>query len=58
MFLVDKYYEVANNLVYNHNIINKVIDSFDAHNLIYNNIDDVMKKPDKEFINIITDLVN
>jgi len=56
MFLVDKYYEVANKLVYNHNIINKVIDSFDAHNLIYNNIDDVMKKPDKEFINIITDL--
>ena len=56
MFLVDKYYELANSLVYNYNIINKVIDSFDSHNLIYNNMDETMKKPHTEFCNIITNL--
>jgi hypothetical protein len=37
-------------------IINKVIESFNAHNSIYNNIDQVIKKSDSEFIDIINNL--
>jgi len=56
MFLVDKYYELSNNIVYKHNIIEKVIDSFNAHNIIYENVNEIINKPYDEFIKIINDL--
>ena len=56
MFLVDKYFKDSNHYVWHHSIIEKVLESFDAHNEIYSKIDSVIKKPDDEFEKIITNL--
>ena len=56
MFLVDKYFKDSNHYVWHHSIIEKVLESFDAHNEIYSKIDAVIKKPDDEFEKIITNL--
>ena len=56
MFLVDKYYQDTNYITYHQSIIDKIIDSFDAHNYIYNNIDSIIKLPKNELIKIINDL--
>ena len=56
MFLVDKYYQDTNYITYHQSIIDKIIDSFDAHNHIYNNIDNIVKLPKNEFAKIINDL--
>jgi replication factor C subunit 3/5 len=56
MFLVDKYYNDSNYITCHQAIINKIIDSFDAHNQIYANIDSVIKLPIDEFQKVITDL--
>ena len=56
MFLVDKYFNDSNQYVWHHSIIEKILDSFDTHSEIYNQIDSVMKKPDDEFEKIISNL--
>jgi replication factor C subunit 3/5 len=56
MFLVDKYYNDYNNISYHQSIINKILDSFDAHNQIYTNIDSIIKLPNKEFSQVINSL--
>lgn len=56
MFLVDKYYQDTNYITYHQSIIDKIIDSFDAHNHIYNNIDNIITLPKNEFSKIINDL--
>ena len=56
MFLVDKYFKDSNHYVWHHSIIEKVLESFDAHNEIYSKIDAVIKKPADEFEKIITNL--
>jgi replication factor C subunit 3/5 len=56
MFLVDKYYNDSNYITCHQTIIDKIIDSFDAHNQIYSNIDSVIKLPTDEFGKIIYDL--
>jgi replication factor C subunit 3/5 len=56
MFLVDKYYNDSNYITCHQAIINKIIDSFDAHNQIYSNIDSIIKLPNIEFNKIINDL--
>ena len=56
MFLVDKYYNDSNYITYHQTIINKILDSFDAHTQIYSNIDAIIKLPNKEFTKVINDL--
>jgi replication factor C subunit 3/5 len=56
MFLVDKYYQDTNYITYHQSIIDKIIDSFDAHNHIYNNINKIITMPKNEFAKIINDL--
>jgi replication factor C subunit 3/5 len=56
MFLVDKYFNDSNQYVWHHSIIEKILDSFDTHTEIYDQIDSVMKKPDDEFEKIISNL--
>jgi hypothetical protein len=53
MFLVDKYYNDSNYITCHQTIIDKIIDSFDAHNQIYSNIDSIVKLPNNEFFKII-----
>jgi len=56
MFLVDKYYNDSNYITCHQTIIDKIIDSFDAHNQIYSNIDSIIKLPTDEFAKVIYDL--
>lgn len=56
MFLVDKYYNDSNYISYHQTIINNILDSFDAHNQIYTNIDSIIKLPHNKFAQIINDL--
>jgi len=56
MFLVDKYYNDSNYITYHQTIIDKILDSFDAHNQIYANIKSIIKLPNDEFAKVINDL--
>ena len=56
MFLVDKYFNDSNQYVWHHSIIEKILESFDSHNEIYDQIDTIIKKPNNEFEKIITNL--
>lgn len=56
MFLVDKYYNDSNYITCHQTIIDKIIDSFDAHNQIYSNVNSIIKMPNDEFKKIIDDL--
>ena len=39
-----------------HSIIDKIIESFDTHNMIYSNMDKIMKLPFNEFKKIICEM--
>lgn len=54
MFLINKYRDDA--ILPSFNMINKLLSSLDTHNIIYNNIESVVKQPQKEFYNIIDKL--
>jgi len=56
MFLVDKYYKDSNQYIWHHSIIEKILESFDTHNEIYSRIDKIVKKPQNEFAEIISNL--
>lgn len=56
MFLVDKYYNDSNYITCHQTIIDKIIDSFDAHNQIYSNMNSIIKMPNDEFKKILDDL--
>ncbi len=56
MFLVDKYNDITNRYIYKNTTINSILDSFNAHNKIYRNIDEIMLKPEEEFNNVVCDL--
>jgi replication factor C subunit 3/5 len=56
MFLVDKYYNDKYYLPYYNYIIDKLINSFDSNNNIYNNINSIIKLSNDEFKNIIDTL--
>ena len=56
MFLVDKYYNDSNYITYHQTIIDKIIDSFDTHNMIYANMENIIKLPFDEFKKVIYDL--
>jgi replication factor C subunit 3/5 len=52
MFLIDKYKNNPYILPY-HNIVSNLLNSLNTHNLIYNNIDNVIKQPYNDFYKII-----
>ena len=56
MFLVDKYYNDSNYITCHQSIIDKIIESFDSHHNIYNNINEIIKLPFKELCKIVNDL--
>jgi len=56
MFLIDKYNYLLYQLYLQYPIINKILASCNNHNYIYNNINEIIKKPLNEFIYIIKDL--
>ena len=56
MFLIDKYNYLACELTSQQKLINNILNSFNSHNAIYNNLDEIIKKPNDEFKKIIDDL--
>jgi replication factor C subunit 3/5 len=58
MFLVDKYYHDSNTISCHQDILEKLIDTFDAHSEIYQNIDQIKSKKFNEFKEVIGDLEN
>lgn len=58
MFLVDKYYHDSNTMTCHKDILEKLLDSFDAHSDIYANIDNLKNKNFNEFKEVIADLEN
>jgi replication factor C subunit 3/5 len=56
MFLIDKYNHLTCELTSQQKLINNILNSFNSHNSIYNNLKDVLCKPDDEFKKIIDDL--
>jgi replication factor C subunit 3/5 len=56
MFLVDKYYKDCNNIIAYQSIINKIIDSFDNHQIIYKNIDNIINLPLSEITKTVNNL--
>ena len=45
MFLVDKYAQFNQHITFNEDIVDKILDSFDSHNEIYNNLNTIFNKP-------------
>ena len=56
MFFVDKYYQESNLIASHKKILDKLLESFNIHNMIYRNIDVIIKKPKKEFNDIIDNM--
>ena len=56
MFLIDKYNYLTCELTSQQKLINKILNSFNSHNTIYNNLPDILNKPNDEFIKIVDDL--
>lgn len=56
MFLIDKYNYLSSEATAQQPIITKILESFNSHNVVYNNIDEVIKKPKEEFHKIVEDL--
>jgi len=56
MFLIDKYNYLSSEATSQQPIINKILDSFNSHNVVYNNINEIIKKPKEEFHEIVKDL--
>ena len=56
MFLVDKYYNDSNYIICHKSIINTLINSFDSHNYIYNNINQLPNLSNNDFAKVIEDL--
>ncbi len=55
MFLVDKY---KNDIMLSYDIVDKLLNSLNTHNQIYNNINNVINKPCAEFKEIINNMEN
>lgn len=56
MFLIDKYNYLTCELTSQQKLINNILNSFNSHNIIYNNIQNILNKPNNEFKIIIDDL--
>ena len=58
MFLTDIYYHETNLFTHHKKILDNLLDSFNVHNMIYKNIDTIVKKPQDEFYNIINNMIH
>ncbi len=58
MFLVDKYYHDSNTITCHQDILEKLLETFDAHSEIYRNIEKIKDKSFNEFKEIIDNLEN
>jgi replication factor C subunit 3/5 len=56
MFLIDKYNYLIYKLTSEQKLINNILNSFNSHNTIYNNLQDILNKPTDEFKKIIDEL--
>jgi replication factor C subunit 3/5 len=56
MFLVDKYIKDSNVITCHQPVLQYLLDTFDAHNQIYDNINNIVNKPLNEFKEVINDL--
>ena len=56
MFLIDKYNYLICEVTSQQKIINNILNSFNSHNIIYNDLNNILKKPKNEFKKIIDDL--
>ena len=56
MFLVDKYIKNSNTITCHQPVLQYLLDTFDAHNQIYENVNEIVKKPLNEFNEVIKDL--
>lgn len=56
MFLIDKYNYLTCELTSQQILINNILNSFNSHNSVYNNLQNVLNKPHNEFAKIIDDL--
>jgi len=56
MFLVDKHSYNSNTITCHQPVLQYLLDTFDAHNQIYKNVKEIVKKPFNEFKEVITDL--
>ncbi len=56
MFLVDKYYNDYNYMLCHETILDKIIDSFDSHNKIYSNIDEIIKYDNDKLYDVLYEL--
>ena len=56
MFLIDKYNYLTCELTSQQKLINNILNSFNSHNIIYNNIQDILNKSNEEFKKIVDDL--
>jgi len=56
MFFIDKYANLTSEITTQEKVLTKILNSFNNHNMIYNNLDTILKKPKNEFIEIINDL--
>ena len=55
-FFIDKYANLSSDIITQQKILTKILDSFNNHNMIYNNLETILKKPKNEFIKVINDL--
>jgi replication factor C subunit 3/5 len=56
MFLIDKYNYLTCELTAQQELINNILNSFNSHNIIYNDLKNILNKPNYEFKKIIDDL--
>jgi hypothetical protein len=56
MFLVDKYYNDSNYITCHQSIIDKIIDSFDAHANIYSNMTNLLNLQFDDFCKVMSKL--
>lgn len=54
MFLVDKYKN--NTIIPSYDVVDRLLNSLNTHNIIYKNIDNVVKLPDNEFMDVIDNI--
>ena len=56
MFLVDKYYHDSNTITCHQEILDKLLDTFDSHMHVYQDVDKLKNMKKKEFNSLMTNL--
>jgi replication factor C subunit 3/5 len=56
MFLIDKYSEISNQYISENKMVDTILESFNCHNKIYQNMNNISNMDNQEFIKIIYEL--